>query len=153
MYMYMYIDVYMYIHIQNPHLYAQAQADSMRKTHFSTSKRKIKREKKKSSRRSADVVRRVPRGGWEEYDINPLHVTHAHTHARTHALTHLHRRFVCCQSPIAKALSSASCRSIRQRTLTCADVCCCQSPIVKALPSASYLTKPLCCYLNLYAGN
>jgi hypothetical protein len=99
--MYIYIDIYMYIYIKNPHLYAQAQADSIHKTHFS---RTIKREQKKSSRRSADVVRRVPRGGWEEYDMNPLHVTHAHTHARTYALTHLHRRFVCCQSPIAKAL-------------------------------------------------
>jgi len=26
---------------------------------------------------------------------------------------------------------------------------CCQSPILKALPSAAYLTKPLCCWLNL----
>ena len=72
---------------------------------------------------------------------SPFQVTHAHTHV----LTHLHRPFVCCQSPIVKALPSASYRIIRESMLTHADVCCCQSTIVKALPSASYLTKPLCC--------
>jgi hypothetical protein len=68
----------------------------------------------------ADVVRRVPIGVCEESDMSPLQVTHARTHARTHALTHSHHQFVWCQSPIVKALPSASYRRIRQ---TYADVC------------------------------
>jgi hypothetical protein len=43
-------------------LYAQEQADSRGKTHFS-SKRKKREQGQKSSRRSADVVGRVPGGG------------------------------------------------------------------------------------------
>jgi hypothetical protein len=60
-------------------------------------------------------------GEWEDFDVSPLQVTHARTHARSHS----HRPFVCCQSPIVKALPSASHLSIRQRMLTYADVCCC----------------------------
>jgi hypothetical protein len=103
------------------------------------SKKKRKKEQK-ASRRSAGAVRRVPRGG-----VGGVRHESIASDARTHTLTHSHRPFVCCQSPIVKALPSASYRSIRQRMLTYADVCCCQSSIMKALPSASYLTKPLSC--------
>jgi hypothetical protein len=66
--------------------------------YFYASKEEKEKKREKSEgffrscfRRSADVVRHVPRGGlvlgWEECDMSPLQVTHARTHASTHART------------------------------------------------------------------
>jgi hypothetical protein len=72
---------HIYMHLQNPDLYAQAQADSRRKTHFFPSK------DVKKTRRSADVVRRVPRGGVRGVQHESIAIA-ARTHARTHACSH-----------------------------------------------------------------